>query len=286
MKKCPVCEKLYDEGMRFCQVDGTPLEDAVLVDPYKTMVARPEDIASMSAEDTGDPPVPAPPGPGDVLEIPPGSDARKTVVATEEEIRREMEASDIGESSHREAGSSGGLAGGLGAPFGRESDRQDQTSPSPFSERSSPWDPPRPEEPKFAEPPSPRFDDLRRFDEPAIPSEWTPPPAPEPAWQNQPIGQNTPFQPPVAGGPNQTLAIVSLVLGIVSIIFCQITGPVAIVLGFMARRKAAERPLEHGGAGLALAGIITGVLGTLFLVLVVLYLIFVFGVVGLSFLGQ
>ncbi len=106
-------------------------------------------------------------------------------------------------------------------------------------------------------------------------SNWTPPPAPEAGWQNQQIGQNTPFQPPVAGGSgqNQTLAIVSLVLGILSILCCGwiVPGVVAVVLGFMAKNKAEQNPNEFGGRGLALGGIITGgislVLGVIVLLL-------------------
>ncbi len=43
MKKCPNCQKTYDDNMKFCQSDGTPLvvvaEDRPPEDPYKTMVA-------------------------------------------------------------------------------------------------------------------------------------------------------------------------------------------------------------------------------------------------------
>jgi hypothetical protein len=47
MKRCPTCQKTFDDNMRFCQTDGTPLvEDAIPADPYKTMVASKEDIAS------------------------------------------------------------------------------------------------------------------------------------------------------------------------------------------------------------------------------------------------
>src|SRR5438270_896085 len=51
MKRCPTCQKTFDDNMRFCQTDGTPLvEDAPPPDPYKTMVASREDIqAALSA---------------------------------------------------------------------------------------------------------------------------------------------------------------------------------------------------------------------------------------------
>src|SRR5215467_12929525 len=47
MKRCPTCQKTFDDAMRFCQTDGTALiEDAAPADPYKTMVASKEDIAA------------------------------------------------------------------------------------------------------------------------------------------------------------------------------------------------------------------------------------------------
>ncbi|MBC7900932.1 MAG: DUF4190 domain-containing protein [Saprospiraceae bacterium] len=86
---------------------------------------------------------------------------------------------------------------------------------------------------------------------------------------------------------NQTLAIVSLVLGIVGLIGCAgLTGPVALITGFMARKKVSQNPMEYGGDGMALAGIITGAVGTVILLLVILYMIFVFGVIGISILNS
>ena len=42
MKKCPACSKTFEDSMRFCQVDGTPLVDDVpAFDPYATIVAQP-----------------------------------------------------------------------------------------------------------------------------------------------------------------------------------------------------------------------------------------------------
>jgi hypothetical protein len=119
--------------------------------------------------------------------------------------------------------------------------------------------------------------------------EWTPPPQPDLSWQNQEIGANTPFQMPPAGtaGQNKTLAIVSLVCGILSLICCSwfIPGIAAIVMGFIARSKANSDPANYGGAGLALGGIITGALS---LVLGVIVIILYFagalaGVIGSGF---
>ena len=166
--------------------------------------------------------------------------------------------------------------------------------PSPFDDaKPTSYNPPSAPLPTYKEPESLSVEQNNPFSQPqfgqsSMPvsdqlqqTEWTPPPVPDSSWQNQPIGANTPFQPPgAAGGQNQTLAIVSLVLGIIGIVFCQITGPAAIITGFMARKKAVQNPSEYGGSGLALAGIITGVIGTLFLVLVVLYFIFIFGILA------
>ncbi len=105
-------------------------------------------------------------------------------------------------------------------------------------------------------------------------AEWTPPPAPDASWQNQEIGANTPFQPPPAGvgGENKTLAIISLVTGILSLFCCGwfIPGIVAIVLGFIAKGKATSDPANYGGAGLALGGIITGAISLVLGVIVVI----------------
>lgn len=103
---------------------------------------------------------------------------------------------------------------------------------------------------------------------------WNPPPAPDSNWQNQPIGQDTPFQSPVAGQQSQTLAIASLICGIISLlaivgsiiplvgIICGLASfalaIAAIVTGFLARSRAAQNPAQYGGSGLALGGIITG----------------------------
>jgi hypothetical protein len=119
--------------------------------------------------------------------------------------------------------------------------------------------------------------------------EWTPPPAPEANWQNQPVGQDSPFQPPPAGvavGQNKTLAIVSLVLGILSLLCCSwfIPGIAAIVTGVMARGKAKKNPAQYGGEGLALGGIITGVISLILgAIVAVLYLGGMFASMGLNY---
>src|SRR4030095_14618394 len=83
MKRCPTCNKTFDDNMRFCQADGTPLVEEAPVDPYKTMVARPEDLAPSKPSESED-----------VLDLPAESDPAKTMYASEDEIRAEMAARD------------------------------------------------------------------------------------------------------------------------------------------------------------------------------------------------
>src|SRR6266576_4033284 len=59
--------------------------------------------------------------------------------------------------------------------------------------------------------------------------------------------------------PKTTLAITSLVLGILSIAcFSIMTGIPAIITGHVARGRAKKEPALHGGEGFALAGLIMG----------------------------
>lgn len=89
------------------------------------------------------------------------------------------------------------------------------------------------------------------------------------------MGQNPPSSsaPPAAEGQNKTLAIVSLVLGILGFLCCgnMLFGIPAIIIGFMARSKEAENPNAYGGGTLALVGMILGgvsiVLGIIMIIL-------------------
>ena len=98
-----------------------------------------------------------------------------------------------------------------------------------------------------------------------------PPPAPPqaPQWNQQAPG--APGMPPpqpqygATAAPQGTngLAVASLILGILSF-FCVglLAGPLAVILGFLGRKKANEE-MGGNGAGMALGGIITGLIGFL-----------------------
>ncbi len=100
------------------------------------------------------------------------------------------------------------------------------------------------------------------------PSNWpTSPPASPPAqWQGQqmnaPEAQYSPFM--MNPTPNQTLAIVSLGLGIGSITFgwcCSlgvILSPAALITGFLALSYIKKDPNAYSGRGLAIGGIVMG----------------------------
>lgn len=85
---------------------------------------------------------------------------------------------------------------------------------------------------------------------------------PPPAYGYPPQGYG--YQP---RGITSTKAVLGLVFGIISILFCYvglIIGPVAIVLSVMARNEIDEAPPGAvEGRGMAIAGLVTGILGTL-----------------------
>jgi hypothetical protein len=96
-------------------------------------------------------------------------------------------------------------------------------------------------------------------------------------WENQPLQQNQSYQPmqqnqqfypAVVQGENQTLPTIALALGVVSIMFACCYGGIpfggaALVLGFLGLRNSNENPMRFGGRSLAIGGIVTGVIGLL-----------------------
>ncbi|MFV0387943.1 MAG: DUF4190 domain-containing protein [Pyrinomonadaceae bacterium] len=66
------------------------------------------------------------------------------------------------------------------------------------------------------------------------------------------------------GGTSSVFALISLVLGVLSVTICCGTGlfsVFAIILGIVAKSKIKNDPTKYSGNGMATAGIITGVLG-------------------------
>jgi len=66
--------------------------------------------------------------------------------------------------------------------------------------------------------------------------------------------------------PNDSQATLSLVLGIISVFCCPILGPVALFIGNASRQRVQASGGTLGGGGLATAGLILGIIGTIFLV--------------------
>lgn len=169
--------------------------------------------------------------------------------------------------------------------------------PSPFSDPAPQSYEVPPAIPEYKEPePAPNpFDQpsfspaAETFDPPPAQMEWAPPPAPDASWQNQPVGQDTPFKPPAASqGLDQTLPIVSLVLGLLSLCcyISPVTGLAALITGFLGMKNAKNDPSKYGGRGLAIAGMITG--GLMFFVGVGYYVFVILvyaGILGSSMLG-
>jgi hypothetical protein len=186
----------------------------------------------------------------------------------------------------------------VGSPFQSPFEQQKSSfepPPSPFDAPAPPpppFDAPKPPpfkepEPQFGSQPSPF--DQSPFSQPQSPpsqpvsdpfgsqqvhAEWNPPPVPVQNWQDQNLGVETPFQPPpAAAGQNNTLAVVSLVLGILSFLCL---GPLlaipAIITGYMQRNNIKNNPSEYGGGGMAMAGMILGgIYMVLFVIVFIIY---------------
>jgi len=98
------------------------------------------------------------------------------------------------------------------------------------------------------------------------PAEW--PAASNPLAEWQPSGHpfHQPPQYPIRLTRNQSLAATSLALGVASLTigWCCSTGmllsPAALVTGFIALSQIRKDPSRYGGRGLALGGIVTGVI--------------------------
>jgi hypothetical protein len=116
-----------------------------------------------------------------------------------------------------------------------------------------------------------------------MPGSPRPPPAVYSPPQITPSGWTTPPPPPYPVSQEKNLALVSMILGIVSIPlnFCCYIGviiaPVAIGLGIYSLSQIKKDPQRHGGKGMAIAGIIGGALSFVSLLIIIL-------IYGLGFL--
>lgn len=91
---------------------------------------------------------------------------------------------------------------------------------------------------------------------------------------------NAPFAP----APSSSNATLSLILGIVGIVFCQLCAPFAWNIGLKAEREIDASGGTLDGRGLATAGKIMGIIGTVLLICLVLF--FVVGIVMLGLLAS
>lgn len=93
-----------------------------------------------------------------------------------------------------------------------------------------------------------------------------PPPPPGGGYQPQMGGAG--YAAPRTDG----LAIASLIVGILSLLCCGvILGPVAAIMGFIARNRIAQSGGAVGGGGLAMAGLILGVVGFLLWIVILIF---------------
>lgn len=99
---------------------------------------------------------------------------------------------------------------------------------------------------------------------------------PPAVWQNQQnLQQQQPNYPMRVQSQDQTLPTISLILGIFAVLVgCFMggipLGALAIILGVMALNNEKRDPAKYGGKGLAIAGIVTGIIGFLFSILIIL----------------
>lgn len=112
-----------------------------------------------------------------------------------------------------------------------------------------------------------------------------PPPNQPPAGPPPPVYGQQPGYPPQPGypgypqfavQPNEGLAVPAMVVGIVSLVlacaygFGLLGAPVALVMGRISMKRIDASGGQLGGRGMAQAGFIMGIVGTVLLVLVVL----------------
>ena len=114
--------------------------------------------------------------------------------------------------------------------------------------------------------------------EPSVPPAWVPPHERPPMRPGQPGAWQPPPPPPrPVGQQSQTLAVASMITGLVGLAigcFGPVPGIIAVVMGWMALQQIKKSPETTGGKPMAIIGLITGGLA-----------IFIYGLLFLWFLA-
>lgn len=139
---------------------------------------------------------------------------------------------------------------------------------------------------------------------PSDPTGWAPPPVVgpgdgPPAWGPTPPGPPPPGAPPAYGPPgwgtgpygpayppapiDHPSGTLVLVLGLLGIVFCQVLGPVALVMGRNALREIDARPPgTYANRGIVQAGWICGIVGTVLLALTIAGVVLAFALFAVA----
>jgi hypothetical protein len=229
MKRCPKCQKEFPDSMRFCQTDGTPLVEAALEDPFKTVVGQPAPDDPFKTV-VGDP---RQSKEDDLLQLPEEpSDPMKTMVVSQDDWKKEEPSSSpfgepsspappkysepdlnppaYGDWSPQPPSSTGDiLGGGLGSSStGNEPRPFEPPKDSPFAQppSSSPFDSPFDQQKSSFEPTPSPFDQPKpqtSYDAPK-PSPYKEPESPfGGSQQSSPPFDNSPFSQPQSPFGNQ-----------------------------------------------------------------------------------
>lgn len=95
------------------------------------------------------------------------------------------------------------------------------------------------------------------------------------------VAQTGPYAPPA---PSSNSAITTFVLGLVSLVFCAgLPAPVGLFFAVKAMKDTAPTasPVKSG-RGFAITGLVLNIIGMLYLIGIVLYIVFIVGLVALS----
>lgn len=277
MKRCPTCDKTYDDSMKFCQNDGTTLQTVTeggADDSLKTIVSTPTETPAQSFDSFqtigGEPLTPE-----EAPDSTENEDWAKTQIISShdtrnifnDQIEKDFDAGATPIKSPPDFAPPTPFDTPASSWMDSDKKNADQfSSPSsPFGETKSPD---YASSSTFKEPEpfnQPSFGSQESYSPPFQQTEWTPPPAPVSEWQNQNLGANTPFQTPMVAGQNQnqTLPIVSLVCGVLSfILLCCYGGVplgiVALITGYLGIQNINTDSLNYTGKNLAIVGMIFG----------------------------